>query len=156
LREVATVRLSKPILLVTVLALIPLLAGCLTRRQQALVERRPHNRVFTPEEAEIPEGQSYSFTHFDQGGSQDVMVLKLAPEAKLTRRYHADHDLTLIMSVGSAIVQVEETRYFVEQGAAVVLPRMTAYAVMPHRTEEPITAVMVYSPPYDPEDVHLE
>ncbi len=130
-------------------------AGCLTERQRALLERRPSNRVSRPEDINLPPGEAYSFMQIDRGGSQDLVSLTLAPGARLEKRYHRDHDLTMFIAAGSAIVMVEETRYFVEAGAAIILPRYTAYAVIPHKAESPVKAVLVFSPPYDPDDVHL-
>ncbi|MFW6188888.1 MAG: cupin domain-containing protein [Planctomycetota bacterium] len=130
-------------------------SGCLTRRQKALVERRPRNRVFRPDEVSLAKTENHTFEQFDHGGSQDLVVLQLAPDARLRKRYHAEHDLTLFIARGSAIVQVEETRYFVRPGGAVILPRYTAYSVTPHRTEKTVKVVMVFSPPYDPDDVEL-
>ncbi|NIM33370.1 MAG: hypothetical protein GTN60_18830, partial [Pseudomonas stutzeri] len=53
----------------------------------------------------------------------------------LSKRFHKEHDLTLLVASGSAIVIVEETRYFVTPGSAVILPRYTAYSILPHRSE---------------------
>jgi mannose-6-phosphate isomerase-like protein (cupin superfamily) len=53
---------------------------------------------------------------------------------------------------GSAIVQVEDTRYTAEPGAAVVLPRYTAYSVLPTGGEE-LLAVLTYTPAFHGKDV---
>ncbi|MFO7956278.1 MAG: hypothetical protein R6X33_04195 [Candidatus Brocadiia bacterium] len=143
--------------IVAVLLAFPVITGCLTERGKALVERQPTNRIFQPDAVRpMEEGEGYAFYEYDGGGSQNVCVLQLAPDATLAKRYHKRHDLTLLAVSGSAIVQVEESRYFATPGSAIILPAFTAYAVMPHRTEEPFVALMVYSPPYDGEDVVLE
>lgn len=135
-----------------------LLSGCLTHRQEALLSQRPQNRVFEPGRsvAALAEGELFSFGEYDRGGAQSVCVLKLAPDAVLTKRYHARHDMTLFVVSGTAIVMVEETRYLVTPGSAVLLPRLTAYAIMPHDTEQELTALLIYSPPFDAEDTILE
>ncbi|MGD2174451.1 MAG: hypothetical protein PVJ27_03525, partial [Candidatus Brocadiaceae bacterium] len=126
---------------------------CLTERQKAKQFRQPTNRLFEPDRlSPLAPDQTHAFGEYDGGGSQNVCVLQLAPDATLTKRYHKEHDLTLLAVAGSAIVIVEETRYFVTPGAAVVLPRYTAYAILPHRTEKEFVALMVYSPPYGGED----
>ncbi len=150
----------KSVVLVAALAaLLP--AGCLTRRQEARLTRQPTNRVFQPGQVEpLRPGETHAFGEFDRGGTQNLCVLRLAPDAALKKRYHKAHDLTLFVVAGSAIVMVEETRYFVEPGAAVVLPRYTAYQVMPHESEEDFVGLLVYSPPLDEkgaaEDTFLE
>jgi len=143
---------------VAVLACLLSFGGCLTARQQALAFRQPHNRVFRPDVsvAALPQDKKASLRDFDQGGSQSVCLLQLAPDAELTKRYHARHDMTMFVVSGSAIVMVEETRYFVTPGSAVLIPRLTAYSVMPHKTDEEFRALLVYSPPFRGADTVLE
>jgi mannose-6-phosphate isomerase-like protein (cupin superfamily) len=144
------------ILLLSLLAACACAPGCMTPRMEAKLDRFPHNRVFRAGELrDIGEG-GYVFGEYDSGGEQSLCLLQLAPDTKLAKRYHAGRDMTLFVVEGSAIVQVEETRYFVNPGDAVLLPRYTAYAILPHRTEKPFTALMVFSPPYDKADVTLE
>lgn len=134
-----------------------LLGGCLSAREEAKQADFPRNRVFDPEGTPpLPPGKDHFFGEIDRGGTQSVCLLMLAPDAVLKKRYHAGHDLTLIVVSGSAIVQVEETRYFVKPGGAVFLPRMTAYTVMPHESEKAFTALMVFSPAFDQTDTVLE
>jgi mannose-6-phosphate isomerase-like protein (cupin superfamily) len=129
-----------------------LLSGCLTKRQEAQLADFPRNRVFQPEAAPpLPEGKDHYFAEFDRGGSQSICLLRLAPDAALRKRYHAEHDLTLFVVSGSAIVEVEETRYFVTPGCSVLLPRLTAYAIMPNKSEKDFVAQMAFSPPLDKE-----
>jgi mannose-6-phosphate isomerase-like protein (cupin superfamily) len=123
---------------------------------EARLDRFPHNRVFRAGELQEIGDAGYVFGEYDRGGEQSLCVLRLAPDTKLAKRYHAKMDMTLFVVEGSAIVEVEETRYFVTPGDAVLLPRYTAYAILPHRTEKPFTALMVFSPPYDKDDVTLE
>ena len=133
------------------------LGGCLTPRQQARVDAFPRNRVFTPEDV-VPLGADVSafLGEYDSGGGQNLCILQLAPGARLGKRYHARHDLTLMVVSGKGIVEVEETRYAVGPGTAVLLPRLTAYAVLPNQSEGEFVALLVYSPAFDGEDVVLE
>jgi mannose-6-phosphate isomerase-like protein (cupin superfamily) len=131
--------------------------GCLTRRQAALLGRQPTNRVFDPATIDpLSGGETHRFGEFDAGDTQNVCLLQLAPDAKLGRRYHRRHDVTLHIAAGSAIVVVEETRYFVGVGSAVIIPRYTAYEILPHRTAEDLAVLMVFSPPFDGRDSVLE
>jgi mannose-6-phosphate isomerase-like protein (cupin superfamily) len=134
------------------------LAGCMTERQQALADRAPRNRVFSPQSdlAPLGDGATHSFQVFDQGGTQTVCLLQLARGTKLAKRYHEAHDLTLCVLRGHAVVVVEETRYAVQAGSAVVLPRMTAYRIMPHEGAEDFAALAVYAPAFDGTDTVLE
>ncbi len=133
-----------------------LTGGCLTERQRSQMLRQPTNRVFEPEEvAPLGPEQTHRFGEFDAGGSQNACLLQLNSRAKLSKRFHKEHDLTLLVASGSAIVIVEETRYFVTPGSAVILPRYTAYSILPHRSEGDFAALMVFSPPYEGEDVVL-
>lgn len=130
--------------------------GCTTPRMEARLDRFPRNRVFRADELPEIGEEGYVFGEYDRGGEQSLCLLQLAPDAALAKRFHKGMDLTLVVVEGSAIVQVEETRYFVKPGDAVLLPRYTAYAILPHKTETPFSALMVYSPPYEKADVTLE
>jgi mannose-6-phosphate isomerase-like protein (cupin superfamily) len=140
---------------------LPMLSGCLTARQQAVLWQQPANRVLNPDKIDmtLPAGKAYSLSEYDRCGTQDMMLLLLAPNAKLEKRYHKLHDMTLVMLRGAAIVTVEETRYFVGPGSAVFLPRMTAYSVEPQKPADgsapsQVAALLVFTPPYDPEDAY--
>jgi len=149
---------SRLLALVAILSL-PVLTGCLTERQQAVLWQQPANRVLDPAgiDMTLPAGKAYSLSEYDRSGTQDMMLLLLAPNAQLEKRYHKLHDLTLVILRGTAIVTVEETRYFVGPGSAVFLPRMTAYAVTPQKPKDgsapaEVAALLLFTPPYDPED----
>ncbi len=138
---------------------LPALTGCLTERQQAVLWQQPTNRVLDAAKIDmtLPAGKSYSLSEYDRYGTQDMLLLLLAPDAQLEKRYHKKHDLTLVIVRGTAIVTVEETRYFVGPGSAVFLPRMTAYAVMPQKPKDgsaptEVAALIISTPPYNPED----
>lgn len=142
---------------VGVLSAMLLLAGCLTRRQEALEARFPRNRVFEPGRlAQLDPEKPYFLGEWDRACTQSLCLLRVAPGAMLRKSYHAEHDMTLFVVAGSAILKVEETRYFVEPGSAVLLPRYTAYSVTPHQTQEEFVAVMVFSPGFDEEDTFVE
>lgn len=135
-----------------IVSMLPLL-GCLTNRQVAKLTRRPRNVVFKPTDAvPLTEGETHAFYEYDRGGSQSLFVLQLAADARLKKRYHEAHDLVLTVVRGSAIVQVEDTRYTADVGAAVVLPRYTAYSVLPTGGEE-LLAVLTYTPAFHGKDV---
>ncbi len=140
------------------LTFVLLLTGCLTPRQQEALSDYPRNRVFDPGRfaVELQEGATHAFGEYDRGDGQSICVLQLAPGSKLDRRYHAEHDMTLFVVSGNAIVVVEEMRYVVGPGSAVLLPRFTAYAVLPTDEEEEFRALLVYSPPFVVEDTFLE
>ena len=153
-------RLRRLLAVAAILAL-PSLTGCLTARQQAVQIAQPTNRVFDPATADLtlPPGKAYSLAEWDRSGAQDMMLLLLAPNAKLEKRYHKGHDLTLVIVRGTAIVTVEDTPYFVGPGSAMFLPRLTAYAVTPQKAQEgaqptEVAALLVFTPPYDPEDAY--
>ncbi len=139
-------------------AVLVFATGCLTRRQQAVLNQRPRNLVFDPGEsvAELPAGQLSAFAEYERTRGQNVCVLQLAPNGMLSERYHAGHDLTLFVVAGKAIVVVEKMRHFVGPGSAVVIPRFTAYTVMPHESDEEFRALLIYSPPFEGEDAFLE
>jgi len=149
-----TIRGMLPVALILTASV--LLTGCLTRRQRELVFRQPTNRVIGPELVEpLAPGESQASYVYNQSDAQNICMLQLAPGARLARRYHKAHDLTLVVISGSAVVVVEDTRYSVEAGSAVFLPRYTAYAVLPHETEEGFAALAIYSPPWEGKDVVL-
>ncbi len=139
-------------------AILVFATGCLTHRQQAVLNQRPRNLVFDPREsvAELKPGELSAFAEYERTRAQNVCVLQLAPDAMLGERYHAAHDLTLVVVSGKAIVMVEKMRHFVGPGSAVVIPRFTAYTIMPHETTEEFRALMIYSPPFEGEDAFLK
>ncbi len=150
---------ARLLLALAVVLSVPALTGCLTERQQAVLWQQPANRVLDPAKIDmtLPAGKAYSLSEYDRSGTQDMMLLLLAPDARLEKRYHKKHDLTLVILRGTAIVTVEETRYFVGPGSAVFLPRMTAYAVTPQKPEDgsaptEVAALLISTPPYDPDD----
>jgi mannose-6-phosphate isomerase-like protein (cupin superfamily) len=159
---VTTVRADRPIrLLALAVVIVPSLTGCLTERQRALLNEQPANRVIDAAalDMKLPAGKAYSLSEYDRSGTQDMLLLLLAPDARLEKRYHRSEDLTLVIMRGTAIVTVEDTRYFVTPGSAVFLPRMTAYAVEPQKPKDgsvptAIAALLIYTPSYDPEDVY--
>ena len=132
-------------------------SGCLSARERALERRQPQNEVFAPAEllAKMAETEYGGLAEVAHAFQQQVCLLKLSPTGELSRRYHRRMDMTLVVVSGKAIVQVVDVRHFVEPGMVVVLPRMTAYAIKPHLTDEPFAAVLVWSPHYDPEDVRM-
>lgn len=143
--------------MLALLAATLLLTGCVTPRMVAQERQFPRNRAFVPGKLEeLESGEAYSFAEFDAGGSQGIYVLRLRPDAALRKRYHREHDMTMFVVSGKAIVVVEETRYFVTPGSAVLLPKLTAYTVKPHETDEEFVALLVFSPPYDGMDTVLE
>jgi quercetin dioxygenase-like cupin family protein len=133
-----------------------LLSGCLTRRERAVMSQFPRNRVFRPETVpELPPDKTHYLGEFDRSGSQGIYLLVLAPGAGLKQRYHADHDMVLLGVSGEAVVQVEQTRYHLMAGAAVLLPRLTAYSITAHQGVQDAVALMVFTPPFDGRDVVL-
>jgi mannose-6-phosphate isomerase-like protein (cupin superfamily) len=84
--------------------------------------------------------------------TQSHHLLKVAPDAILKKRSHKHHDLSLTCLKGSAIVKVGEHRYFVQPRDTVVIPRMYAYEVRPHRAEGAFAAMAVFSPPFEGKD----
>jgi mannose-6-phosphate isomerase-like protein (cupin superfamily) len=136
------------------LLLLPF-AGCMTKRQEARIMRRPRNVVFEPTDAApLGEGDTFRFYEYDRSGEQNFCVLQLAADARLKKRYHKNHDVVLSIMAGSAIVEVEEARYTLSAGSAAMLPRYTAYSLLPTGGED-LLAVLVYTPPFDGRDVEL-
>ena len=131
--------------------------ACVSERHVALERGFPRKRIFRPEElSRLAPDQSYFFAEHDRGGSQSLCVLQLAPGATVKKQYHAEHDLTLSVVSGEAIVWVEKTRYLVGPGSALLLPRLTAYSILPQDDSEEFVALMVFSPGFDEKDVVLE
>lgn len=141
------------------LMLLLVVSGCRTARERAQHRRRPQNTVFEAGEQipklQIPEGQNALFTLWNQTDTQSIHILQVGKGAKVAQRYHANHDLTLLCLSGSAIVEVEGERHFVESPSTVVIRRLWSYQIIPHRTDEDFTALLVYSPPFQGKDTML-
>jgi len=136
------------------------LCGCQTARQRALEAHRPRNLIFPAEKLEEPEirlreGEQAAMILFERSGNQSLHVLQVAQGAMLQPRYHRSQDLTLLCIRGSAIVEVEETRYILNPRCAIFIPRLFTYKIVPHGSEEDFAAIAVFSPPYSVEDVVL-
>lgn len=131
--------------------------GCMTPRQEAQLDVFPRNRVFHPGDI-TPLGPDRTFYlgEYDKGDGQGICLLQLAPNSRLEKRYHSTSDLTLVVVRGTGVVAVETTRYRVEPGSAVLLPRLTAYSVVPDAGEQEFDALLVFSPPFDEMDVFVE
>jgi mannose-6-phosphate isomerase-like protein (cupin superfamily) len=146
---------------VALLALVMLLSpsGCRSAREKARQTHRPRNTVFEVEEAveEFPlkEGALVSSHLWEQTEAQSIHLLQLARAAKFEKRFHKNHDLTLVCVRGSAIVEVEDERYFVEAPAAVFVPRKLTYAILPHKTDVPLAMLRIFSPTYEGKNVKL-
>ena len=133
------------------------LSGCRTAREKARQERRPENTVYeVPDQIpDLPEGQDATFSLWNQTEAQSVHLLQLSAEAALEKRYHAEHDVTILCLSGNAIVEVEGERHFVQPPAAVVIRRLWSYRIISHRSEEDFVALLIYSPPFEGEDAVL-
>jgi len=130
--------------------------GCRSPREIMQETRRPRNRVFNAAEMlpkiRLEAGKEASFLEWERTDTQSFHVLQLAPDAVLDERFHENHDLSLMCISGSAIVEVEGERHFVEPPTVVVIPRLRAYRILPHRTEKEFVALMVFCPPFGGED----
>ncbi len=150
-------RNAKRTALLAVLATLLLsTTGCLSPREQALVNRMPRNQVYQPDSDVLPlDGQAYVFAEFDRTRSQNSCLMRLARDARLQPRWHPKNDLVLTCVGGRGIILVEETRYPAVPGTTVVVPRMTAYGVIPNDPGADFSAVLIFSPPFDGGDTFL-
>jgi len=132
--------------------------GCVSRRERVVMSRAPRNQAFTSDSVMLPleEGEAYAFAEFERTRTHNLCLLRLARDASLSKRFHADHDMILLCSAGKAIVIVEDTRYAVAPGSVVVIPSLTAYSVLPNDPQNDFAAVMIFSPPFDGRDTFLE
>jgi mannose-6-phosphate isomerase-like protein (cupin superfamily) len=135
----------------------------LTERERVLEARAPRNEIFVPGQpiAPLGDGEMAASVEFDRLDSQNLLVLRLAPDAVLTPRYHTGSDLTLFIVSGSGIVEIEGARYFVEPGAAAVIPRLIKYSIRPHQPDDDaarteMVVLQLFNPPYDPMGVVQE
>lgn len=131
------------------------LAGCLTARERALEERMPQNHVFEPAKLLTGMGEK-PLELINRSQTQAVCLLRVPREGKIRKIYHKATDVTLVVVEGMAAVEIEQVRYVAEQGDTIFLPRMTAYSIIPNDPELDFAAVVVYSPSYDPSDIHSE
>ena len=140
-------------LLMAAVGALVALSGCLSARSRFLQERQPQNEHFDP--AAVLPLMGGPFVEVARAEGQNVGIMKLPMNSQLLPRYHRKTDVILVGVAGRAIIRVEDTRYVLKPGQVVVLPRMTIYAIMPHKTEQDFSALVVCSPPYDARDVEL-
>lgn len=128
-------------------------AGCVSRREMMQERREPRNTVLKAEQIvgqqELTKDNPSWFGMWDSTDTQSIYVLRLAKDAVLDPRYHDRHDLFIVCLKGNAIVEVEKERTFLEPPAGVLVPRLHAYSILPHKTEEDFAALLVFSPYYD-------
>ncbi len=127
--------------------------GCVSPRDVAAEWGHPKKRVCR--DAVVPPlapGESHYFAEIDSAGGQSLCVLRLAPAAIVKKQYHKRQDLTLTIIQGHVIVQVEKTRYLVGPAESVLLPRLTAYAILPRDGSAEVLATMVFSPSFSAAD----
>ncbi len=132
-------------------------AGCVSPRDVAAEQGYPKKRLLRP--ADVPPlspGESHYFAEIDRAGGQSLCVLRLAPAAIVKKQYHKRQDLTLTIIRGSVIVEVEETRYLVGPAESVLLPKLTAYSILPRDGSPEVLATMVFSPNFDSADMVVE
>jgi hypothetical protein len=134
-----------------------LTAGCLTERQEAVLSMYPRNQVFGPDSGVLPleAGQTHVFAEFDRLPEQNVVILRLARNAQLQKRFHYKHDVVILCVSGRAIFLVEDVRHPAGPGTLVVVPRMTAYSIIPNDPASDFSAALVFSPPYEGGDTYL-
>ena len=132
------------------------MGGCAGPREQALASSPVRNRVLDISQVlsrtALPEGETKLLKEWDRGDSQSTHLLLLSKDTETERGCHERHDLTLVCVGGSAIVEVEGRRHFIEPGDAVVIPRLNAYSILPHKSEADFAAVLVCSPPWEDGD----
>ncbi len=153
---------KKPTLYVNIFVLSALfsmlfsVAGCRTRREIVMERTDLANMSFEyVHMAELPtfDGEKEaSFVLWNRTEHQSHHVLQLAPQVQLKERHHRKHDITIFGVTGRAIVSVDGKRRILEPGVAIFVPRMHAYAVIPHESPGNVVAVMVFSPPFDGKD----
>ncbi len=148
----------KTALLVSAAAILAA-AGCASPRERMQATRRPRNTLLEPaklaQEVPLTDPKGASFLLWDRSQTQSLHLLQLGRDAVLDERYHERHDLTLLCVSGSAIVEVEKERHFVRPPAAVLVPRLYAYKIIPNDPENEFVALAVYSPPFDGKDCRL-
>ena len=157
---IQTRTIHKAAALLLIAAVFLCLAGCASQREMMQERRRPRNRILDVAQALQQMGlsaeQDYSFTLWERCDGQSIHLLQLAKDAVLGARYHKDHDLTLLCVGGSAIVEIEGERQFARPLTAVVVPRLCAYKIIPHESESPFVALLIYSPPWDPDETDVK
>jgi len=140
-------------------AVVLLLAGCVSERELMQETRRPRNTFFDAgnklPDMKLGGDQSVWFHQLDCTDGQSLHLMMLAKDAMLKERYHYKHDMTLLCIQGSAIVQVEGERQYIEAPASVFVPRLRAYKIIPHKCKADFVALQVYSPKFDGLDVLL-
>jgi len=136
--------------------LLGCLGGCAGPREQALASSPVRNRVLDISQVlsrmALPEGEKELRKEWGRGDSQSTHLLLLSKDFKTERGCQEEHDLTLVCVGGSAIVEIEGRRHFIEPGDAVVIPRLHAYSILPHRSETDFAAIVVCSPPWEDGD----
>lgn len=81
-----------------------------------------------------------------------ILMLLVRSGVEVPTHYHKGHDEVIHVKRGSAIVILDGTRYYVEPGEVILVPRKSHHKVM-NTGREIYAAISVFYPPYRGEDI---
>lgn len=150
----------KGVFLLTALSAgVVLFTGCRTSKEKMLDTAHASNTFLDPgvlsSDAELSEDKEGVLMTWNATANQSQHLLQLGEGGTLKARHHRRHDLTLTCVSGSGIVEIEDTRYRLEPGRSVVIPRFHSYNVLVDEGSSTFQSILVYSPPFKGEDVEI-
>jgi mannose-6-phosphate isomerase-like protein (cupin superfamily) len=137
--------------LVALVALV--LAGCESPREK-LPSLSPRLKLDPSALAGHPlkEGAAYQLLTLQDTGRSSLHVFRLKVGGELPARWHEKSDLTILSMEGGAIVEIEQDRYAMKPGQAVMVPALRQYRILHHGSDKDFVAAFVFAPAYDPAD----
>jgi len=103
----------------------------------------------------LEEGSQYQLLTLQETTLSSLHIFRLRTGTELLPRYHKKHDLIILCMEGSAILTVEDDRYFLKPGTAAMVPNYRVYSITHHGSEKAFVAGFAFAPAYDPDDIFL-
>ncbi|MFQ5956399.1 MAG: cupin domain-containing protein [Candidatus Brocadiales bacterium] len=100
----------------------------------------------------LNEGEKLKVVPLGETKYASIQMMLVRSGVEVPTHYHEDHDEVMHIKKGSAVVILDGTRYYVEEGAVILVPRKSWHKVM-NTDKEVYVAVSVFYPPYMGEDI---
>ncbi len=100
----------------------------------------------------LGEGEKIKIVGVGETKYASVQLMLVRSGVSVPPHLHKDHDVVMHVKDGSAIVILNGTHYFVEEGDIVLVPRKTWHETK-NTGEESFAIINVFYPPYSGEDI---
>ncbi|MFQ5861972.1 MAG: cupin domain-containing protein [Candidatus Brocadiales bacterium] len=100
----------------------------------------------------LREGEKIKVVPLGETKYASIQMMLVGRGIEVPTHYHKDHDEVMHIKRGSAIVILDGTRHYVEEGGVILVPRKSRHKVM-NTGKEVYVVLSVFYPPYRGEDI---